>query len=121
VAGVLRFPGGLTASVQCSFEATPYEVVEVVGSEGVARVLRGSRASGSDPVELRWQRGSDDEVAETFMADQYAAMLAHFSHCILTGEPPRYAARDALANLRALDALARAAVTGRAEPVATAP
>jgi predicted dehydrogenase len=117
LAGVLRFPGGLAASVQCSFGATPYEVVEVVGTDGVACVLRGSRASGSDPIELRWQQGSGAEITETFMADQYAEMVEHFSRCVLTGEPPRYSARDAEANLRALDALARAAASGRAEPV----
>jgi D-xylose 1-dehydrogenase (NADP+, D-xylono-1,5-lactone-forming) len=117
LAGVLRFPAGLAASVQCSFGAVPYEMVEVVGTAGVARVLRGSRAQKTDPVELRWQRGSDDEIDEQFAADQYAEMVEHFSHCILAGEPPAYAARDAAANLRALDALARAAVSGRAEAI----
>ncbi len=44
--------------------------------------------------------------------DQYALEAEEFAACLLEGRPLRYPAEDAVANMRAVDALRRSALAG---------
>ncbi len=115
VAGLLEFSNGVLATVQCSFDSAEHQLLEVVGRAGVSRAPRAFTAWRGEAAPLYWRAADGEEREEVFEADPYAVMVEHFSRCVRGLELPRFSARDAEANLRTLDALARAAISGRAE------
>ena len=114
----MRFPGGVLASIDCSFEQPFRCVYELVGTRGVidvpdaylpptkqkpiARLRTIGSASDSDA-------GTDlIKNLEFEMADQYEAMIDAFATSLAAGclvEP----AEDGLAQMEALDAIMEAA------------
>ena len=82
-AGLLAFAGGLTASFECSFDATERQILELVGSEGAVSCER-AFTPGPDDTSYRW-RHSDSRVDERhagggelyrLMVEQYAEVVA---------------------------------------------
>jgi D-xylose 1-dehydrogenase (NADP+, D-xylono-1,5-lactone-forming) len=115
LAGLLEFAGGLYATIQCSFGAAEHQVLEVVGSSGVARAPRAFTAWRNEPAPLYWRGADGEERTETFEADPYALMVAHFAACVRGQASPAPDVREAVSTLAVLDALARAARSGIAE------
>jgi predicted dehydrogenase len=120
LAGLLEFPDGLFATVHCSFGAAEHQVAEIVGTTGTARVPRAFTAWRDESAALHWRGADGQERTEVFQADPYALMAAHFAHCVRGLARPAYDVGEAVAILAILDALARAAQTGRAERPAPA-
>jgi xylose dehydrogenase (NAD/NADP) len=114
---ILEFPGGRTALVSSSFRASGQGFYQLIGTEGVIDVPRafipgmGSRvAEGlvivSDP---------DGRRAETTFepANHYRLMAEAFADAVLAGKPVPYRPEDAVNNMRALDAIAASALSGK--------
>jgi len=118
LAGALRFNGGRMALVDCGLRAPYRQVCEVVGPEG-SLLLRRPFQPEEDPAEIviRRARGEPEERLEIPGTNQYVRMIEHFA-TVVAGEPARYPPQDAVANMRALDALRRAARTGAPVEVA---
>lgn len=114
---VLEFPGARAALVSSSFKASGQGLYQVIGTEGTIDVPRafipgmGSRvAEGlmivSDPDGHRGEK--------TFQpANHYRLMAEAFAEAVLSGKPVPYPPEDAVNNMRALDAIAESARTGR--------
>ena len=64
------------------------------------------------------RRGEREERVEIPGTNQYTLMLDHMGACLLRGQRPQFPPEDAVANLRVLDALRRAATSGTTVPVA---
>lgn len=118
LAGALRFEGDRMALVDCGLR-TPYrQECEVVGPEGSIVLARPFQPEDDPTVLLiRRARGAPEERVEMPGANQYVLMLDHFA-AVVQGAPARHPPTDAVANMRVVDALARAARTGTPVDVA---
>lgn len=110
LAGMLTFAAG-TALFDCGLRVPYRQFCEVVGSTGVITVPRPFQPEEESAV-LLVRRGGQEERVEIPATNQYTLMLDHMAACVLDGQPPRFPADDAMANMRALDALAASAMAG---------
>lgn len=119
LAGALRVGEERMALLDCGLR-TPYrQECEIVGADGSITLPRPFQPE-EDPAVLviRRGRGEQEERIEVPGTNQYVRMIDHFA-AIVRGAPPRYPARDTVANMRALDALARSARARAPMEVAT--
>jgi predicted dehydrogenase len=116
LAGLLAFAGGRAALIDCGLRAPLRQGCEIVGTEGTITLARPFQPEDHPPsFAVYTARGTT--AIEIPGANQYTRMLDDFAAAALDGAPLRYPPADAVANMRALDALARAARSGRPEPV----
>ena len=118
LAGVLSFPGGQAALVDCGLRAAFRQGCEIVGTEGTITLARPFQPE-EDPPSFVVGSARGTTAVEIPAANQYTRMLDDFAATVLDGAPPRYPASDAVANMRAMDALAVAARTGVRRQVAS--
>lgn len=120
-AAILEFPGGRVGVASCSFVGNGQGFYTVIGRRGSIEVPRGiipgqGRRIPEALVIVADPLGGRRE--ETFPAiDQYRLMVENFGAAVLSGNPVHLPLSDSIANMRVLDAAARAARSGRAEPV----
>lgn len=114
---LLEFDGGRTALVSSSFRASGQGLYQVIGTDGTIDVPRafipgmGSRvAEGLVIVSDPDGRRSETTFEPT---DHYRLMAEAFADAVLAGKPVPYPPEDAVANMRALDAIREAARSGR--------
>jgi predicted dehydrogenase len=114
---ILEFPEGRVALISSSFKGSGQGFYQAIGTRGVIDVPRafipgmGSRvAQGlvivSDP---------DGRRSETIFepANHYRLIAEAFADAVLSGKPVPYPPEDAVNNMRALDAIAASARSGR--------
>jgi D-xylose 1-dehydrogenase (NADP+, D-xylono-1,5-lactone-forming) len=118
--GVLEFPGGVLASLECSIAAFERHAATIAGTRG-AIVIRAPWFPGVDAGELRLQLEGREEVIATAGGDGYVLEVQDFARACATGAAPRWPVEDAVANMAALDALRAAARTGTPIAVAATP
>jgi predicted dehydrogenase len=111
LAGTLRFADGATATVQAGFETRNHQCYRVEGTEGWLEATDAFNPTSDGGTVLRW--GTDEKtVEETFdPVDQYRLEVEHFADCAESGATPRTDGEEAIANMRAVDALYEAAAT----------
>jgi xylose dehydrogenase (NAD/NADP) len=113
-AAVLRFPGGVLATIDCSFRMAQQDELEVVGSLGSLAFADPWHAREA-ALEVRLPDGVRRVGVPS--ANGYALQLADVEAAIRTGSAPLLGREDAVAQARAIAALYRSADTG----VPTAP
>jgi D-xylose 1-dehydrogenase (NADP+, D-xylono-1,5-lactone-forming) len=113
-AGTLAFPGEVVAHFDCAFDLPYRSELEVVGSEGVLRVVDpftiGSLGIGGAGIELR--RGDDVELIEAEQANHFKLELENLGDAIRGRADPLLGREDAVGQARAIEALYRAAEDG---------
>jgi glucose-fructose oxidoreductase len=112
VSAILRFPGDRLAQLAISFGAYDHSSCSVVGTEGRIKL----EPSFDFSTELAWEleTAGGKSTSKTFeKRDQVAPELMEFADCILTGRDPGPSGREGLADVRVLEAIARAMETGR--------
>jgi D-xylose 1-dehydrogenase (NADP+, D-xylono-1,5-lactone-forming) len=113
-AGTLAFPGEVVAHFDCAFDLPYRSELEVVGSEGVARVVDpftiGSLGIGGSGIEIR--RGEDFEVIRAEEENHFKLELENLSDAIRGSGDPLLGRADAVAQARVIEALYRAAKDG---------
>ncbi|AHG04226.1 glucose-fructose oxidoreductase [Halobacterium sp. DL1] len=111
LAGTLRFADGATATVEANFETRNYQCYRVEGTEGWLEATDAFNPTSDGGTVLRW--GMDGKtVEETFdPTDHYRLEVQHFADCVESGATPRTDGEEAIANMRAVDALYEAAAT----------
>jgi D-xylose 1-dehydrogenase (NADP+, D-xylono-1,5-lactone-forming) len=114
--GLLEFPNGVLAEIECSIESYERVRAEIVGTRG-AITLERPWNPGDDEGRFILRRDGRDEVIVTPGANRYTLEIDDFAHAVLTGRPPRWPAEDAVANMAAIDALLASAQTGAIVPV----
>lgn len=110
--GVLRFPSGLTAHFDAALTMERCEFYEVAGPDGHLRV-DAAFLPGTGEVVIEERRGrAGTTLHHVPGADEYRGMVEHFATCVLEGRPVRYPPAEAVANMRAIEALYRSARAG---------
>jgi predicted dehydrogenase len=104
-AGILSFGSGMLGAFDVSLASQFGVGFEVIGSIGKLVVPQGVRPETNQSTELHLERGMEREVITIEPADQYCLMVEDFADAILTQRPVRFGPDDAVANMRALDAL----------------
>jgi predicted dehydrogenase len=111
--GVLRFPSARMATFDCGFTAYGQGYYMVVGSSGAIEVPAAFVPGTADTfVVLTNAQGRREERIPG--VDHYMLEAEEFAGCLLEGRPSRYPVEDAVANMRAIDALKRSARAGGA-------
>ena len=108
---VLEFPDGATARISCSIAYTLPEHAVVRGARGALAVLWPFSAAKAAGGRLARQyrclvrRGLSVRTLEVPLRLSYACQLAAFRDAVLSGTEPVTGIRDALANMRLMDAI----------------
>ena len=113
--GTMRFDRDVVAQLAASFAAPRRQQLEIVGEEGVLRVGAPWRVDWAGSVEL--DRGGGTETLDVPEANSYARQLENLADAIEGVAPALLGRDDALGQARAIDALYRAAASGRTEAV----
>jgi D-xylose 1-dehydrogenase (NADP+, D-xylono-1,5-lactone-forming) len=113
-AGTLALPGDVLGYFDCAFDLPYRSELEVVGSEGIVRVVDpftiGSLGIGGSGIEVR--RGDEVEVVRAGDENHYQLELDNLSDAIRGIADPLLGREDAVAQARAIEALYRAAEGG---------
>jgi predicted dehydrogenase len=118
---LLAFPSGQALFV-CSTQLVPYQRMQIFGSKGRIEVEIPFNAPPDRPCRIFVDDGSKlgDASAETEtfeVVDQYTLQGDTFARAIREGTPLEFPLEDALRNMRVVDAMFRAAESGRWESV----
>jgi len=108
-AGVMRFPSGTLAQFDVSFRAGGGPSYELIGTSGKLVVRQGFKPEADEEGEIQIRHGNEVSRIFTESVDQYQLMVEDFAKSVLGKRPFAYPAQDAVANMRALDALRDAA------------
>jgi predicted dehydrogenase len=111
LAGVLRFSDARTATFDCGFSAYGQGCYMVVGRSGTIEVPVAFVPGSADTLVIL-TNGQGRREERIPGVDQFALEAEEFAACLLEGRPPRYLVEDAVANMRAVDALKRSAHAG---------
>jgi xylose dehydrogenase (NAD/NADP) len=104
MAGILHFPGGVTAELNCGF-TSDHMMLEAIGSDGWLRL--------PDPYHgVRGVIIHDDTEVRTEVPNPYRLELENISAAIRGEAQPLLGRTDALGQARALEALYRSAASG---------
>jgi predicted dehydrogenase len=114
--GALEFPDRVVAQLECSIESHERHRAEIAGTLG-SIVIERPWFPGRSAAQLRLRVGETEEVVETPGGDGYELEVLDFAAAVAAGTAPRWPLADAIANMAALDALRRAAASGRVETV----
>jgi len=118
---LLSFPTGQALFV-CSTQLVPYQRMQIFGTKGRIEVEIPFNAPPDRPcrifVDDGSQLGDASAETETFeVADQYGLQGDVFARAIREGAPLEFPLEDAVRNMRVVDAIFRAAESGRWESV----
>ncbi len=108
-AGLMRFPGGATALFDCGVTLERRNLLEITGTEGRLYLDNPFSLIDEDSVIEEHHFGQDMVTHEIKGENHFVRMVEHFAESVLNAAPLRYGVTDAANNLRALEALARAA------------
>ncbi|MBR9987342.1 MAG: hypothetical protein KFF68_15670 [Desulfosarcina sp.] len=107
------------AVVEASFIAALQQTYSVVGDRGAIDLPHDAFIPWEKDAAFLL-RGRDDEtgIRQTVAGvDEYQLMVEHFTDAVLDRSPLAYSPDDSIANMRVLDALSRAARSGRCETI----
>jgi glucose-fructose oxidoreductase len=111
MAVLMKFPGERLAQFTVSFGAAATGQYRLVGTKGQVLVENGYEYQGE---RKRILTVNDNPREKTYPPmDQFAPELDHFSDCILTGKDPEPDGQEGLNDVRAIEAIFKAARTGR--------
>ncbi len=109
-AAALTFPGDVVGHFDCAFDSSNRSALEAAGPDG-SLVVRDPWHCYDTGIELR-RDGKPTEVIPVDVADSYQLELENLSDAIRGVASPLLGRADALGQVRAIEALYRAAETG---------
>lgn len=108
---LLDFGSG-TSSFTCSTQLTPYQRVNIFGTQGRIEIEIPFNAPANQSTRLFFQRGDESEEIHLEACDQYTIQGDLFSQAILNGTEVPTPLGDALANMRVIEAVFRSSQNG---------
>ena len=113
---LLTFPGERVAQFTASFGSAHVASLELIGTKGTLRIDPGYSYS----EKLKWVRTIDAKTKKKRfpVGDQFAPELIHFSQCVRQGMRPEPDGAEGLADVRIVEAIFKAAASGRAVKIA---
>jgi predicted dehydrogenase len=118
--GLLAFPEGRQLAFTCSTQLALTQKVTVLGTRGRLEIPIPFNAPGDEATVLIFDDGRDlagggrEEIAIAPI-DQYREQVDAFAEAVLSGKPVETGLGDAIANMKAIDALFRSAASGHWE------
>ena len=118
--GLLAFSEGRQLAFTCSTQLALTQKITVLGTRGRLEIPVPFNAPADQPTVLVLDDGRDlagggrEDIAIE-PVDQYREQADAFAQAVLSGTPPVTGLEDAIANMKAIDALFRSAVSGRWE------
>lgn len=109
--GILDFGRG-TATFTCATQLSPYQRVQIHGTEGRIEIEIPCNAPPDRPTRLWHQRGTTIEEITFAVCDQYTLQGDAFARAILDDTPVPTPLSDAVGNMRAIDAILASAQRG---------
>ncbi|RDV09026.1 gfo/Idh/MocA family oxidoreductase [Arthrobacter sp. RT-1] len=109
IAGILRFPGGVTALFDTGVNLERRNFLELTGTEGRLYLDNPFGLLEEDSVLEEHHFGKDTIYHKIKGENHFVRMSEHFSDSVLNGTPLRYDLTDAANNARVLESLDRAA------------
>jgi xylose dehydrogenase (NAD/NADP) len=107
--GAMRFPDGVLAQFDVSFKASGGSNYELIGTTGKLVVRQGFKPEVNAEGEIQLHQQGEISRIFTEAADQYRLMVEDFAAAVFGERLLRYPVQDAIANMRAIDALRDAA------------
>lgn len=108
---ILRFPGGRLATFTVSFGAADSARYELVGTKG--SIILDPAYEYSMGLNRTVKIDDREKTKEFPHVDQFAGELEEFSACILENREPEASAREAIGDLRVIEAIFESAESGR--------
>ncbi|WP_268238877.1 Gfo/Idh/MocA family oxidoreductase, partial [Halobellus salinus] len=116
--GLLEYDRGAMAHVDGSFDAPEVQRYRVEAENGWVEAHPAFTVASDAPATLDYSIDGE-EHGETFKpVDQYAEQVTAFADCVDSGAEPRTGGREAIANMRVIDALYESAERGAPVDVA---
>jgi predicted dehydrogenase len=112
VSGILEFAGG-TSSFTCSTQLSPYQRVNIFGTEGRVEIEIPFNAPPDRPCRIWHQRGSEIEEIVFDICDQYTIEGNLFSQAVINDTPVPTPLEDAVANMRVIEAVFESGRSGQ--------
>jgi len=109
--GILDFGQG-TATFTCSTQLTPYQRVNIFGTEGRVEIEIPFNAPPDKPCRIWHQHGGAIEEITFDVVNQYTIQGDLFARAVLDDTPVPTPIADAVANMRVLDAIVRSGQSG---------
>jgi predicted dehydrogenase len=109
--GVLDFGRG-TSTFTCSTQLSPYQRVNIFGTEGRVEIEIPFNAPPDKPCKMWHQRGDQTEEIVFEICDQYTIEGDLFSLAVLNDSPVPTPIEDAVQNMRVIEAVFESARTG---------
>ncbi len=109
--GILDFGQG-TATFTCSTQLTPYQRVNIFGTEGRVEIEIPFNAPPDKPCRMWHQRGDMIEDLTVDAVDQYTIQGDLFAQAVLDDTAVPTPIADAVANMHVLEAIVRSAESG---------
>ena len=106
--GVLDFGRG-TSTFTCATQLTPYQRVNIFGTEGRVEIEIPFNAPPDRPCKMWHQRGSEVHEIVLDVCDQYTIQGDLFSQAVLDDTPVPTPLEDAVANMKVIEALVQSA------------
>ncbi|MDZ4765362.1 MAG: Gfo/Idh/MocA family oxidoreductase [Chloroflexota bacterium] len=104
ISGAMQFPSGAIGHFDAGLRASRAHTYEIRGTKGRIVVDQGFVPHENDTVIQVWQ-GDDKSEISIPTANSYTLMVEDFADALLNGRAPQYPPSDAVANMRAIDAL----------------
>lgn len=105
LSAILRYEGGLIASLHCGLNAFGRNVSEITGTKGML-LIPDTFLDNAGTLQLLTDKGA--EAVEVAQSDRYAAEIADFSGAILERRAPLLGTDESLRNMRVLARLVAA-------------
>ena len=102
--GLLEFKNG-TSTFTCATQISPYQRVNIFGSEGRIEIEIPFNAPSDKPCRIWHQYGSDIKEIIFDVCDQYTIQGDVFSQAIINNTPVPTPLEDAVANMKVINAL----------------
>ena len=115
VVGTLGFADTGLATLEASFISALQQTYSIAGANGVIELPHNAFVPWEN-VAAFLLRGQDDEEGQQQVipgVDEYQLMVEHFADVVLGNTDLMFSLGDSIGNMRALDALAQAARTGK--------
>lgn len=112
VSAIMRFPGDRLATFTCGFAGADVSELTVVGTRGSLRLDPAFSHTKPLAMEERRQRGKPKR-RQFPQTDQVAAELAYFAECVIEDREPEPSGWEGFHDVRIIEAILKAARTGR--------
>lgn len=108
---ILDFGQGRLATIAASYAAAPTSHLTIIGSCGAVRLEPAFDLRAPYHLEITSPSGTEREHFP--VTDQFAPEIIEFARCIADHDEPEASGLEGLADVRIIEAIERAAITGR--------